>query len=119
MAEDSAYTQGETGTEADTETATEAAAVAPPPDGSFTTDRLAVTEKGGVYYMNFVNGNTPTATVEGCQMGEILFDSVDAFLRRRPRRGFFPREYNKDHLLPHGRRHSDSEYGAAVLSRPA
>lgn len=79
VAEDSAYTQGETGTEADTETATEAAAVAPPPDGSFTTDRLAVTEKGGVYYMNFVNGNTPTATVEGCQMGEILFDSVDAF----------------------------------------
>ena len=79
VAEDSAYTQGETGTEADTETATEAAAVAPPPDGSFTTDRLAVTEKGGVYYMNFVNGNTPTATVEGCQLGEILFDSVDAF----------------------------------------
>ena len=74
MAEDSAYTQGETGTEADTETATEAAAVAPPPDGSFTTVRLAVTEKNGVYYMNFVNGNTPTATVEGCQMGEILFD---------------------------------------------
>lgn len=79
VAEDSAYTQGETGTEADTETATEAAAVTPPPDGSFTTDRLTVTEKNGVYYMNFVNGNTPTATVEGCQMGEILFDSVDAF----------------------------------------
>lgn len=79
VAEDSAYTQGETGTEADTETATEAAAVAPPPDGSFTTDRLTVTEKNGVYYMNFVNGNTPNATVEGCQMGEILFDSVDAF----------------------------------------
>lgn len=67
-----------TGTEAGTGTGTNAA-VTPPPDGSFTTDRLAVTEKGGVYYMNFVNGNTPTATVEGCQMGEILFDSVDAF----------------------------------------
>ena len=67
-----------TGTEAGTGTGTNTA-IAPPPDGSFTTDRLAVTEKGGVYYMNFVNGNTPTATVEGCQMGEILFDSVDAF----------------------------------------
>lgn len=67
-----------TGTESGTGTGTNTA-IAPPPDGSFTTDRLAVTEKGGVYYMNFVNGNTPTATVEGCQMGEILFDSVDAF----------------------------------------
>lgn len=37
-----------TGTEAGTGTGTNAA-VTPPPDGSFTTDRLAVTEKGGVY----------------------------------------------------------------------
>lgn len=79
VAEDSAYTQGETGTEADTETATEAAAVTPPPDGSFTTDRLAVTEKGGVYYMNFVNGNAPDKSAGNSQLGEILFDSVDAF----------------------------------------
>ena len=47
-----------TGTEAGTGTGTNTA-IAPPPDGSFTTDRLAVTEKGGVYYMNFVNGNAP------------------------------------------------------------
>ena len=79
VAEDSAYTQGDTGTEADTETATEAAAVTPPPDGSFTTDRLAVTEKGGVYYMNFVNGNAPDKSAGNSQLGEILFDSVDAF----------------------------------------
>ena len=79
VAEDSAYTQGETGTEADTETATEAAAVTPPPDGSFTPDRLAVTEKGGVYYMNFVNGNAPDKSAGNSQLGEILFDSVDAF----------------------------------------
>lgn len=79
VAEDSAYTQGETGTEADTETAAEAAAVAPPPDGSFTTDRLTVTEKNGVYYMNFVNGNAPDKSAGNSQLGEILFDSVDAF----------------------------------------
>lgn len=79
VAEDSAYTQEETGTEADTETATEADTVAPPPDGSFTTDRLTVTEKNGVYYLNSANGNTPTTTVGCFQLGEISFDSVDAF----------------------------------------
>ncbi len=78
VAEDSAYTQGETGTEAGTGTGTNAA-VTPPPDGSFTTDRLAVTEKGGVYYMNFVNGNAPDKSAGNSQLGEILFDSVDAF----------------------------------------
>ena len=72
-----------TGTEAGTGTGTNTA-IAPPPDGSFTTDRLAVTEKGGVYYMNFVNGNAPDKSAGNSQ-----------------------REYNKDHLLPHGKRHSD------------
>lgn len=67
-----------TGTEAGTGTGTNAA-VTPPPDGSFTTDRLAVTEKGGVYYMNFVNGNAPDKSAGNSQLGEILFDSVDAF----------------------------------------
>lgn len=67
-----------TGTEAGTGTGTNTA-VAPPPDGSFTTDRLAVTEKGGVYYMNFVNGNAPDKSAGNSQLGEILFDSVDAF----------------------------------------
>lgn len=67
-----------TGTEAGTGTGTNTA-IAPPPDGSFTTDRLAVTEKGGVYYMNFVNGNAPDKSAGNSQLGEILFDSVDAF----------------------------------------
>lgn len=67
-----------TGTEAGTGTGTNTA-VTPPPDGSFTTDRLAVTEKGGVYYMNFVNGNAPDKSAGNSQLGEILFDSVDAF----------------------------------------
>lgn len=67
-----------TGTEAGTGTGTNTA-IAPPPDGSFTTDRLAVTEKGGVYYMNFVNGNAPDKSAGNNQLGEILFDSVDAF----------------------------------------
>lgn len=67
-----------TGTEAGTGTGTNTA-IAPPPDGSFTTDRLAVTEKGGVYYMNFVNGNVPDKSAGNSQLGEILFDSVDAF----------------------------------------
>ena len=67
-----------TGTEAGTGTGTNTA-VTPPPDGSFTTDRLAVTEKGGVYYMNFVNGNAPGKSAGNSQLGEILFDSVDAF----------------------------------------
>lgn len=67
-----------TGTEAGTGTGT-STAIAPPPDGSFTTDRLAVTEKGGVYYMNFVNGNAPDKSAGNSQLGEILFDSVDAF----------------------------------------
>ncbi len=67
-----------TGTEAGTGTGTNTA-VAPPPDGSFTTDRLAVTEKGGVYYMNFVNGNAPDKSAGNSQLGEILFDSDDAF----------------------------------------
>lgn len=66
------------GTEAGTGTGTNTA-IAPPPDGSFTTDRLAVTEKGGVYYMNFVNGNAPDKSAGNSQLGEILFDSVDAF----------------------------------------
>ena len=67
-----------TGTEAGTGTGTNTA-VTPPPDGNFTTDRLAVTEKGGVYYMNFVNGNAPDKSAGNSQLGEILFDSVDAF----------------------------------------
>lgn len=67
-----------TGTEAGTGTGTNTA-IAPPPDGSFTTDRLAVTEKGGVYYMNLVNGNAPDKSAGNSQLGEILFDSVDAF----------------------------------------
>lgn len=67
-----------TGTEAGTGTGTNTA-IAPPPDGSFTTDRLAVTEKNGVYYMNFVNGNAPDKSAGNSQLGEILFDSVDAF----------------------------------------
>ena len=67
-----------TGTEAGTGTGTNTA-IAPPPDGSFTTDRLAVTEKGGVYSMNFVNGNAPDKSAGNSQLGEILFDSVDAF----------------------------------------
>ena len=67
-----------TGTEAGTGTGTNTA-IAPPPDGSFTTDRLAVTEKGGGYYMNFVNGNAPDKSAGNSQLGEILFDSVDAF----------------------------------------
>ena len=67
-----------TGTEAGTGTGTNTA-ITPPPDGSFTTDRLAVTEKGGVYYMNFVNGNAPDKSAGNSQLGEILFDSVDAF----------------------------------------
>lgn len=67
-----------TGTEAGTGTGTNTA-IAPPPDGSFTTDRLAVTEKGGVYYMYFVNGNAPDKSAGNSQLGEILFDSVDAF----------------------------------------
>lgn len=67
-----------TGTEAGTGTGTNTA-VTPPPDGSFTTDRLAVTEKGGVYHMNFVNGNAPDKSAGNSQLGEILFDSVDAF----------------------------------------
>ena len=67
-----------TGTEAGTGTGTNTA-ITPPPDGSFTTDRLAVTEKNGVYYMNFVNGNAPDKSAGNSQLGEILFDSVDAF----------------------------------------
>lgn len=67
-----------TGTEAGTGTGTNTA-ITPPPDGSFTTDRLAVTEKGGVYYMNFVSGNAPDKSAGNSQLGEILFDSVDAF----------------------------------------
>lgn len=67
-----------TGTEAGTGTGTNTA-ITPPPDGSFTTDRLAVTEKGGVYYMNFVNSNAPDKSAGNSQLGEILFDSVDAF----------------------------------------
>lgn len=75
VVKNSAYTREEIGTEACMETDT----VAPPPDGSFTTDRLSVTERGGVYYLNFANGNSPATTAEGFQVGEVLYDSVEAF----------------------------------------
>ena len=75
VVKNSAYTREKIGTEACMETD----AVAPPPDGGFTADRLSVTERGGVYYLNFANGNSSATTAEGFQVGEVLYDSVDAF----------------------------------------
>lgn len=49
-------------------------------DGCFRNDRLAVTESGGAYYLNFSDGNDPQpGSSLSCELGYIQFRSIREF----------------------------------------
>lgn len=49
-------------------------------DGCFTNERLAVTESGGAYYLNFFDGNQPLpGSSSSCELGYIQFRSIREF----------------------------------------